>query len=260
VKAVSRIALSAACTLLLVSCSIPREPETPMVARFYQAGKVKSQDLVVFLPGRGDTLTGFEKAGFPAILAASNTPMDAVVVDAHLGYYISGLLADRVYSDILLHYRDRGYRDFYVVGTSLGGYGALWLNHEHEALISGLVLIAPYLGDRSVIKQVDEAGGMEFWLTTLDHEPSKDEFPWMWLDKLRAAGNGSIESMILAFGVKDKFRPGAEIAAKVIPAPFVFRVDGAHNWKTWTEAWRTILDSPAWSSLVGSGPSEDQDD
>jgi pimeloyl-ACP methyl ester carboxylesterase len=259
VKAILRLLVTAACTLLLVACSIPREPETPMDARFYQAGKIRSQDLVVFLPGRGDTPKAFEKAGFPEILAASSTPMDAVVVDAHLGYYISGLLADRVYYDILLPYRDRGYRDFYVVGTSLGGYGALWLNHEHENLISGLILIAPYLGDQSVVEQVAEAGGMEFWHTTLDHEPSKDEFPWMWLDTLRAAGNGKIESVILGFGMKDKFRPAAEIAAKAIPAPFVFRVDGAHDWKTWAEAWRTILGSGAWSSLVGTKQPEDGD-
>jgi pimeloyl-ACP methyl ester carboxylesterase len=260
VNVIPRIALSAACTLLLAACSIPRKPEIPMESRFYQAGKTQSEDLVVFLPGRGDTPTAFEKAGFLEILAASSRPMDAVVVDAHLGYYISGLLAERVYQDVLLHYRNRGYRDFYLVGTSLGGYGALWVDHEHQALISGLILIAPYLGDHSVVKQVDEAGGIARWRTELDHEPSKDEFPWVWLDNVRAAGNGSIESVILGFGVKDKFRPAAEIAAKAIPAPFVFRVDGAHNWKTWTEAWRTILGSPAWSSFFGPGQPGDGDD
>jgi len=260
VRAISRITSSAACTLLLVACSIPRKPEIPMDARFYQAGKTQSQELVVFLPGRGDTPIAFEKADFPEILAASSTPMDAVAVDAHLGYYISGLLAERVYQDILLPYRNRGYRKFFLVGTSLGGYGALWVNHEHEALISGLILIAPYLGDHSVVKQVDEAGGMDLWRIALDHEPSKDEFPWVWLDKLRAAGNGSIESVILGFGVKDKFRPAAEIAAKAILEPFVFRVAGAHNWKAWTEVWRTILSSSAWSSLVGPRQPGDGDD
>jgi pimeloyl-ACP methyl ester carboxylesterase len=230
-----------------------------MDARFYQAGKTQSEDLVVFLPGRGDTPAAFEKAGFLEILAASSRPMDAVVVDAHLGYYKSGLLAERVYQDVLLPYRNRGYRDFYLVGTSLGGYGALWINHEHEALISGLVLIAPYLGDDSVVKQVDAAGGMELWRTQLDREPTKDDFPWVWLDKLRAGGNGSIEAVILGFGVKDKFRPAAEIAARAVPEPFVFRVDGAHNWKAWTEAWRTILGSPAWGSLVGTRQIRDGD-
>ena len=251
-KVISRLVLSAACTLLVAACSIPREPETPIPARFYTAGMVQSRDLVVFLPGRGDTVTAFEKAGFPEILAASSTPMDAVTVDAHLGYYISGLLAERIHDDILLPYRNRGYRDIYLVGTSLGGYGALWVNHEHEALIAGLVLIAPYLGDRSVVEQVAEAGSIESWRITMNHEPTKDEFPWIWLDQLRTGGNGSIDSVILGFGTEDKFRPGAEIAAKYIPAPLVIRVDGAHNWETWTQAWRTILDSPAWESLVGT--------
>jgi len=118
-----------------------QEQQHPDVSR-NPASDAQSEDLVVFLPGRGDTPTAFEKAGFLEILAASSRPMDAVVVDAHLGYYISGLLAERVYQDVLMHYRNRGYRDFYLVGTSLGGYGALWVDHEHQALISGLILIA----------------------------------------------------------------------------------------------------------------------
>ena len=116
--------------LLLTACVIPRPVENPMPFEFYPSGLDSTDELIVFLPGRGDDIDAFQRAGFIDTLMGSERPMDAVVADAHLGYYYAGVLAVRVHQDILLPFQQKGYKQFIIVGTSLGGYGSLWINHE----------------------------------------------------------------------------------------------------------------------------------
>lgn len=235
--------------LLLTACVIPRTPEVPMPYEFFANGSGPTDELIIFLPGRGDDMEAFERAGFIETLHQSERPFDAIVTDAHLGYYYKGVLAERVYQDILVPFQQKGYTRFFIVGTSLGGYGALWVNHEYGELISGVVLIAPYLGKKTVIKEIESSGGTRAWRSQLDREPGIDDKVWLWIDDLNKGDTAKIRSAILAYGEKDKFSDAAGLLSGSIPESQVFINDGGHDWKTWQALWVEIVKSDTWKSF-----------
>ena len=245
----SKLTAAMLVAIMLQACTIPRSPETPIATRFYSTSPTDTDHLIVLLPGRGDTVDDFDKGGFIEAMKASSIQANALAIDSHLGYYISGQLAERVREDVLIPYRQAGYERFTLVGVSLGGYGSLWLSDELGDWFQGMLLVAPYLGPRDVIDAVAESGSLSQWLQNLDHEPNEDEFAWLWLQRLSESNSGLDGLLLLAFGEDDKFAKGAGIVSVLLPEKQVFRRDGSHNWKTWLELWRDVLESPAWAEL-----------
>jgi pimeloyl-ACP methyl ester carboxylesterase len=235
--------------ILMQSCMVPRAPETPIATRFYSISPNSTDHLIVLLPGRGDTVDAFDTGGFIEAMRASSIQADALAIDAHLGYYISGQLAERVREDVLIPYRQAGYESFTLVGTSLGGYGSLWLYNEFGDWFQGMLLVAPYLGPRDIIDSVAESDNLSQWLQDLDHEPTEDEYAWLWLQQISESESGLDGLLLLAFGEDDKFAKGAGIVSVLLPEKQAFRRDGSHNWNTWLELWRDVLESPAWAEL-----------
>ena len=236
--------------LLLTACVSPGgTPEIPMPFEFVEGGSDTANALLIFLPGRGDDMQTFKREGFIDLLHQSGRPMDAVLTNAHLGYYYKGVLADRIYQDILVPYRQKGYRRFFIVGTSLGGYGALWVNHEHADVIAGVVLIAPYLGKDRVLREIESEGSTGAWRSGLEREPGIDDKVWLWIDDMNAGETREIGKAILGFGQKDKFSRAARLLTRSIPKSNVFVDDGGHNWTTWRKLWAEIMASDAWIRL-----------
>lgn len=236
--------------LLLTACVIPRPVEIPMPFEFFPSGLGSTDGLIIFLPGRGDDVDAFQRAGFIDMLMESEWPLDAVVADAHLGYYYQGVLADRVHQDILLPFQQKGYKQFIIVGSSLGGYGSLWISHEYEDLIPGIILLAPYLGKKSVINEIESAGSVNAWRSQLEGEPTPDEKVWLWIADLENRESPETQSVILAIGKKDKFSESAGLLSRSIPNSRLFLNNGGHDWKTWSGLWAEILTSPEWKELV----------
>ena len=236
--------------LLLSACLRPRPAEIPMAFEFFSTGSSSTDELIVFLPGRGDDIDAFQRAGFIDMLMESDRPLDAVVADAHLGYYYQGVLADRVHQDILLPFQQKGYKRFIIVGSSLGGYGSLWINHEYKDLIPGIVLLAPYLGKKSVINEIESAGSLNAWRSQLEGEPTPDDKVWLWIADLANRETPETPSVIVATGKKDKFSESAGLLSRSLPDSRLFLNNGGHDWKTWSALWAEILTSPEWKKLV----------
>jgi len=236
--------------LILSACVRPRPAEIPMPFEFFSTGSNSTDELIVFLPGRGDDIDAFQRAGFIDMLMESERPLDAVVADAHLGYYYQGVLADRVHQDILLPFQQKGYKRFIIVGSSLGGYGSLWINNDYNELISGVVLLAPYLGKNSVINKIESAGSLDAWRSQLEGEPTPDDKVWLWIADLENRESPETQSVILAVGKKDKFNEAARLLSRSIPDSRLFLNNGGHDWKTWRALWAEILNSPEWKELV----------
>jgi hypothetical protein len=230
---------------VLLGCAA-RNPENPIPYEFFAGDSSPTGELIIFLPGRGDDLGAFQRAGFIESLLQSKRATDSVVVDAHFGYYKSGLVAERVYQDILLPFQQKGYKRFVVVGASLGGYGALWLNSEYPDLISGMVLLAPYLGRNPLIEKIEASGGVNLWRSQLDYTPGPDkpdELVWCWIDDLGNGEQAKIDKIMLAYGEKDRFSKAAGLLARSVPGSNVFINDGGHNWNTWKLLWDEVLQS-----------------
>lgn len=236
------------CALLLKAFTSIRPVEIPTPATHYASG-TDSGELIIFLPGIGDDMGVFERSGFIDQLRASKPGADSVVVDSHIGYYVNRSLPSRIYQDILLPYREKGYERFILVGISLGGYGALWVNNEYPEWISGTVLISPLLGRRSLVKKISDAESVHSWRSQLDHDPSPTERPWVWIDDMIDAESAEIPALILAFGSQDKFQQAGNLLAESVPESHVFRNGGSHDWQTWAALWREITQNQSWNEL-----------
>lgn len=234
--------------LFLSGCVTSKPVEDPIPSIFYPAGATPSDELFIFLPGRGDDMDAFEHNGFIETLRQVRPDADALAVDAHMAYYEKGLMADQIYRDIIQPYRLKGYQRFTVVGISLGGYGSLWLTSKHSDDISNLVLLAPFLGMNPLIDRIEDQGGIQTWRAQLDHDPDFDELAWVWADDLRDPSSGKIENVILAVGESDRFSGAAQLLATALPASHLFETSGGHDWDTWQQLWSEIVHSPVFAS------------
>lgn len=201
----------------------------------------RQETLVVFLPGINNSPTVFANAGLVAD-TQELWPVDVIVADASLKFYMDRTVIDRLERDVLAPARDAGYRQIWLAGTSMGGFGALLYAQEHPTAISGVVLIAPFLGDNSTAREIKAAGGLARWNyqqgSGSDEQDRKVREIWFWLQGQIPQGSLPI---FMGYGLKDRFRfDHAELAA-AMPEGRSLPIPGGHDWPTWRAIWRQMV-------------------
>jgi len=135
---------------LAAGCLYRPDPATvPMRTLEISGGSAEPRCLVVFLPGRGDTPEHFVRNGFPEDLQRAGSRCAMRAVDSHLGYFFEKTIVDRLREDVIAPARARGFKEIWLVGISLGGFGSLLYEKEHPGEIAGIVAIAPFLGEEN---------------------------------------------------------------------------------------------------------------
>jgi len=143
---------------LLLGCAAMRPARTPIPRATHVSDGGAHQTLMVLLPGIRDTRDDFERHGFIAAVRERDLPVDLVAVDAHFGYYTKRTLIERLLADVIVPAREDGYDRVILVGVSLGGLGALITAREAPDQVDGIVLIAPFLGEKKFISEIEAAG------------------------------------------------------------------------------------------------------
>lgn len=226
--------------LALAGCSLFLRPTpTPIPTRApLLESQAPAETLVVFLPGRGGSMTDFEREGFPAAMRDAGVRADIVTVDAHLGYYFNRTVLERLQADVIQPARKRGYRRIVLVGVSLGGLGALLNDRDHPGSVDAIVLLGPYLGkDRRLFERIVTAGGPATWAA--EREPGAggvEEQIWTFLGQ-KAAG---LPPTWLLCGRSDSLGDGHRLLATLLPPSRVRTIAGAHDWATWRALWRQV--------------------
>lgn len=222
----SRLARVSSLGLSLLPCA------TPLVSVPY-SGVPGSDRVVVFLPGIGDVAEDFAARGFIRMIAERDLPGDAIAVDAHYGYYARRSVVDRLARDVVLPARQRGYREVWLVGISLGGTGALSYVMQHPGHVQRVVLLAPYLGEPRFAHAFSVAGASE--------PGSMNEHlgrVWRWI------GSGALgKDVYLGYGTDDRFARMNALLSEKLPPENVVTTNGGHDWATWTTLWKTFLAS-----------------
>src|SRR5690349_11483752 len=158
-----RLAFALPLLLGTLSCALfVRRPLVPM-RTVELAEKTGGDCLAVLLPGRYDEPESFRRAGFAEAVERRALKLDLLGVDSHLGYFRDRSIVERLRLDVIQPARAAGYRTIWIVGTSLGGLGGLLYLHEHADDLSGVLALAPYLGDDDVIREIKAAGGPTRW-------------------------------------------------------------------------------------------------
>lgn len=210
------------------------------------SGDRLSRCLVVMLPGFGDTDADFREHGFEAAIDTRNLPVDTVAVSATFGYYARRTLLERMRIDVLEPARAAGYEQIWLLGISMGGMGTLLVasdEHAHQREVAGIVLLAPYLGDAQVQKEVASAGGLARWQPPA---PTPDEDyafgVWRWL-KVATDKPESAPAIYLGAGDADDRGLGYRALAAALPPGHLFSAKGPHDWGPWNVMWNAFLDT-----------------
>lgn len=182
----------------------------------------------------------FVENGFLEVLRESGISADAVLVDAHLGYYYRRTFSDRLATDVLAVARENGYQEVWVVGVSLGGLGAILFERDHPGSWNGIVLLAPFPGDqKEVLNRVLSATSIEE--IEFSESLSEDDYTarfWSWLQAYKENPGFPI---LLAYGEQDRIKEGQSAIAGVLPEEWVFTAPGGHDWETWRRLWVKLM-------------------
>jgi pimeloyl-ACP methyl ester carboxylesterase len=214
-----------------VGCTSFFPAPVPMRAVDYPSPQGHARCLVVFLPGMGDDAEDFEKNGFVEEVRRRGLSIDMVAAQATIGYYSRGTFGDRLSAD--------------VMAPSMGGFGTLFYSRQHREDVTGVLALAPYLGDKDLIKEIHEAGGLQKWsapapVTKMNDENYQREM-WRWL-KAATRGAEPAPTINVGYGREDKLAYSDELLAAELPKERVFRTDGGHKWGPWRALLAQFLD------------------
>lgn len=211
----------------------------PLVQMEYR-GSLQSRTLIIFLPGINDVAEDFERRGVIDDLRRHGIAADAIVVDAHYGYYAERVIHKRMADEVIASARAAGYEQIWLAGVSLGGFGAAFYVSQYPSHITGLLLFAPYLGSGTLIEEIANAGGMKNWEPGHVAEGDYQRALWAWFKHYFATDNPACR-IYLGYGTRDMFAPANALLADVLPQDRVFSIPGGHDWRTWKKIWQMFL-------------------
>ena len=227
--------------VLLGGCLLSRPTSVPIPTIEYPATQ-PADTLVVLLPGIGNRAERFAQEGLVADLQQRWPTADVVAVDAHFGYYRQRSIPDRLAQDVFAARAGR-YRSVWLVGASLGGLGSAIYAMQHAEQIDGVILLAPFLGNRKILRQVASAGGLASWQPPT--QPPQDDAErlfsdiWAWLQPLAADPN-RMPRLYLGYGDRDA-GVATELLTEALPQDRVVVLPGGHKWRVWRPLLDTIL-------------------
>ncbi len=229
--------MAAALLSATAACTPATKEPMPTVGGPIDDGAARADTLVVFLPGRGDRAEDFHAQGFFDI--GHDGTFDMIAADAHMGYYRDRTFADRLHVDVMVPARERGYARIWLVGISAGGMGAMVYSRQHPDGVDGIVLLAPFLGERKLVDAIAAAGGPAQWSGESEHGEPYQRRTWRWLSGV--TDERGEPPIVLAYGRDDRFASAADLLAGRLPPERVLTVDGGHDWPTWQRLWRRIV-------------------
>lgn len=220
---------------VIAACAVTPSTQVPMPVIAAQTER-QSDTLLILLPGRGDRAEAFRDNGFFDI--ARGRGFDMIAADAHFGYYAERSMVGRLHEDVVLPARDRGYRRIWILGVSMGGLGASLYSRAHPDEIDGLILLAPYPGDRDLVAEILDAGGLDHWPGTGSAGQDYQRDLWQWLKTVTAAPRRP--TIVLGHGESDRFAAVGRILGPRLEPGRQFTTAGGHRWAVWRILWDDI--------------------
>jgi pimeloyl-ACP methyl ester carboxylesterase len=225
----------------LGGCGLWRPVTVPMVTIREPAPCAARPDtLLVMLPGSYSRPEEFVQEGFVRATRERGIAADIVLVDAHVGYYADKSIVERLRADVIGPALAQGYTHVWLVGISIGAFGALIYGEAQPQGIAGIAAIGPYLGKRALSEEIDAKGGLRAWRAPVGKlDPDDiDTIVWRWLQTDAATR----PELFLGYGRDDRFVFSDRLLAATLPADRVFTAPGGHDWAPWRAIWNEMLD------------------
>jgi pimeloyl-ACP methyl ester carboxylesterase len=213
--------------------------------------------LVIVLPGRRDNVEVMQSFAVADAIHAGWPEVDVQLTSATLAYYLDGGLATRVREQLIEPARARGYRRLILMGASMGGMGALIVDEANPGAFDHVILLAPYLGNQSLMKEIVDAGGIAQWTpgpkpVAVDRSNFQRE---LWRHVKQFVDDPVLRSRVwLAYGEEDKLAETVPVIAPALESAQIRPRAGGHKWVVWNAAAREIFAELRAQALDSNSP------
>ena len=206
----------------------------------YKASSTQAPTALIMLPGAKDKPQDFVDNHFIDLLQKQNLPIDVFIPNAHMDYYLEKTIDSYLHHKVVAPISNQGYINIWLLGISLGGFGALSYIEKYPGKISGAVLLAPFLGTRGFIAKVAQKGGIDAWPPELLDMTDDEHRVLRWLQGYDDK-NPLMPKLYLAYGKEDRFAMASQLMENKLPSERCLSLSGGHDWATWQTLWKELL-------------------
>lgn len=196
----------------------------------------QAETLVILLPGALHGPEDFLREGFADAVQARGLAIDLQFAELQFEQVAGEQALPQLHTELVEPALTAGYSQLWLAGISIGGYVAMSYADRYPGHVHGLLLMAPYPGNRMTTGEIAKAGGLAGWQPGELVEDDTERRNWQWLKSQQGT------EIHLGYGTEDRFADGHAMMAAVIPQAHVNRVPGGHDWPAWRMLWQNFLD------------------
>ena len=228
--------------LITASCARDIDVNKPVNLIWDKAEK-KTGNIIVFLPGLYNTAEIFIKEEFFTMARSAGIKADMVAASIDIQHLLQENMIERIEKDIYQVIKNKGYKNIWFVGISLGGLNSLLFYQKYYNELCGAVVLGPYLADEELTEELQSAGDIRNWKPKLKKDSEmidqKIQTLWQWLQKM--SFKKKLNNIYLGYGDDDKYIDSIKLFHKILNNKKVIIVDGKHNWITGRKIWKQQL-------------------
>lgn len=204
-----------------------------------QAGQ-QAATLMILLPAAYQQPEDFIEHGFVAAVRQRALDIDLVLAELTFSQAIEPTASANIDKNLIQPAIAAGYKSIWLLGISIGGYAAMAYADTYPATLNGMLLLAPYPGNRETTTEIAAAGGLASWTPSTIAADDTERCNWRWLHT-QSHSSTALE-LHLAYGEHDRFAPSYMMMAPSLPAARVDHITGGHAWPVWQQLWHNFLD------------------
>lgn len=195
--------------------------------------------LVIMLPGAYHQPEDFIKEGFVSAVRERELAIDLIMAELTFSDITDQTALTKIYSNLVQPAIAAGYQNIWLAGISIGGYMAVAYANCYPRQLAGLLLLAPYPGNRMTTGEIAYAGGIAAWAPDAIPDEDTERGNWYWL---KTHVNSSEIEIHLSYGEQDRFAESHLMMAQALPLARVDKIPGDHVWPVWQQLWHNFLD------------------
>lgn len=191
------------------------------------------------MPGAGNRHTSFDEHGFIQRAIDAELNADILTVDTSYEQFSDLSIEKRLHQEVVLPARAAGYEHIWMGGISLGGFGTMVYARKNANMLSGLVLIAPYLGNKGTLAEIRTAGGLDAWNPDMTDDYD-ERHVWKIIKHYPSYFTPPLP-LFLLYGRDDRFVEFHDLLATRLTSKAITTISGGHDWPVWEALWQHFI-------------------